>query len=199
MQKGAGVGATRETMDIAAAKQNIARGLRVETLVIKELLRLRAVRRLVGTGGYRIANAQSTVGSDPPVLGSTAFRHQQFDQRGVVARRAEAVVGGLGNCLQDNRAAAFCQVTQPHLEVRRLGQRRATTQQITQRRTVQHRVVGIATLEVSDAQPASVFRAGERDIQQAQVFCQTLVVGLSDQRFSGLQTDLRATLGVVKL
>lgn len=44
-----------------------------------------------------------------------------------------------------------------------------------------------------------MLRAGQRDIKQAQVFCQPLVIGLLNQRLGGLQTDLRTAIGIMKL
>jgi hypothetical protein len=61
VEEGAGVGATRETMNIGATRDHFTRRVRIKAFIIEELLRLRALRRLVIADAQAIANAQGTV------------------------------------------------------------------------------------------------------------------------------------------
>jgi hypothetical protein len=67
---------------------------------------------------------------------------------------------------------------------------RTATEQITQRRKMQHRAVVIAALEIRHAQPAGMLRARQGDVEQAQVFGQTLIIGLCNQLGGRFQTHL---------
>ena len=104
---------------------------------------------------------------------------------------------GFGHFAVSQRGTVLLQVFQPTLQPRRLSQCSAAAQQITQRRKVQHRAVVIAALEVRHAQPAGMLRPGQGDIEQAQIFGQTFIIGQGNQLGGRTQGHLGLARGVV--
>ncbi|MNN32724.1 hypothetical protein D3C81_1464550 [compost metagenome] len=105
VEKCSRIGTARKAVDIGAAGNDFPRRIGVEAFVIKQLLRLWAVRCFIAAATQHVADAQSAVGGDPPVLAGLALGQQCGTQHGVIAWRLVMLVGRLGHFIDmDSRA-----------------------------------------------------------------------------------------------
>ncbi|MNK83735.1 hypothetical protein D3C87_1035600 [compost metagenome] len=197
MQKGARIRTSGESMDIRAAGNHLPGSLRIETLIVEELLCLWTLGRFITADAQVVAQAQGAVRGDPPVFAGLAFRNQRGKQGRFVLRWLVMLSRSFRHFAVAQRRTVLLQVLQPTSESRRLAQCCAATQQITQRRKMQHRAVVIATLEVRHPQPAGMLRPCQGYIKQAQVFRQSLIIGQGNQLGGRAQGHLGFAGGVV--
>ncbi len=190
MKEGPGVRAAGEAVDIAAAGQGFPRSFGVQAFVVEEFLRLGVFRRLGAARPQDVADAQGTVGGNPPVFRGAAAGRQRRQQGGLVARWLIALVIDDGQLGHANRSAALLQVQQPAQQGAGFAQDIAAAQQVTQGRKVQYRAAVIAPLEIGHPQPAGMLGPGQGHIEQPQVFRQALFIGQGNQLRGGPQADL---------
>ncbi|MNF44387.1 hypothetical protein D3C84_254960 [compost metagenome] len=111
MKKSARVRTTRESMNIGTSSCHLSGRLWIEAFVVKQLLRLRTLRRFVRTTAQDVADAQGAVGGDPPIFTGLAQWDQWCEQCGGVQRRMVMLAGDVGHLTVVDRRTALLQIT----------------------------------------------------------------------------------------
>ncbi len=203
VQEGARAGTTRKAMQILAAGR-LTGFVRGEPIIVEQLL---------GRGGIQVqlqvelaflprlaqarADAQGTVGGDPPVLAGRATGRQRLEGHGRLARLRQPRGTGFGQRQDKGVGLRADQGRQGSTHGRRTRQGLATGSQITQGAASEAGVLAAAALEIGDPDPAGMPGPGQGDIEQPQVLGQALVVSAGQFLGGGFEGASQLALVVV--